>query len=130
MIPKPKSEAWLLCAVKDNPYQHCHILENESGNDKGPNPLKQQLSDALQADASTEQLNDMVKGHQIDVHRIDMPSFNAFKDNLRQVVKSALGLPWGIDRCLLISPVPNHTYYLIAGRRDQRTAWPLDCKSG
>jgi hypothetical protein len=95
MLPKPKSEAWLLCAVKDDPYQHCHILENESGNDKGPNPLKQQLSDALQADASTEQLNDMVKGHQIDVHRIDMPSFNAFKDNLRQVVKSALGLPLG-----------------------------------
>ncbi len=95
MMPKPKSEAWLLCAVKDNPYQHCQKLEDESGNDESQRPLKDQLSDVLQGNASTEQLNDMIKCHQIDVYRIDMPSFNAFKDNLRQVVKSALGLPLG-----------------------------------
>lgn len=95
MMPKPKSEAWLLCALKDNPYQHCQQLENESGNDKGQNPLKAQLSEALQGNDSTERLNDMVKNRQIDTHHIDMPSFNAFKDNLRQVVKSALGLPLG-----------------------------------
>lgn len=28
MIPKPKSEAWLLCACKENAYQHCAALEN------------------------------------------------------------------------------------------------------
>jgi hypothetical protein len=70
-------------------------LENESGNDKGLNPLKEQLSEALQDNDSAEQLNDMVRSHEIDVHRIDMPSFNAFKDNLKEVVKSALGLPLG-----------------------------------
>ncbi len=95
MIPKPKSEAWLLCAVKDTPYQHCQQLENEGGNDRSQNPLKEQLSEALQGNASTEQLNDMIRGHVIDVHRIVMPSFNAFKDNLKGVVGNALGLPLG-----------------------------------
>ena len=47
MVPKPKSEAWLLCALKANPYQHCIGLENESGNDRSPNSLKKQLQDAL-----------------------------------------------------------------------------------
>lgn len=27
MVPRPKSEAWLLCALKPNPYQHCAALE-------------------------------------------------------------------------------------------------------
>ena len=93
MIPKPKSEAWLLCAVKDNPYQHCQQLEDESGNDKGQNPLKAQLSKTLEGNNSAKNLNDKIKSHEIDVHQIDMPSFNVFKDDLKQVVKSALGLP-------------------------------------
>ncbi|MGJ0514251.1 MAG: hypothetical protein ACR65O_00700 [Methylomicrobium sp.] len=95
MMPKPKSEAWLLCAVKDNPYQHCHQLENESGNDKSANPLKEQLSETLQNNNSADHLNDKIRSHEIDVHRIDMPSFNAFKDNLKEVVRRALGLPLG-----------------------------------
>ena len=33
MLAKPKSEAWLLAACKNDPYQHCHLLENESGNE-------------------------------------------------------------------------------------------------
>ena len=45
MVPKPKSEAWLLCALKENPYQHCASLEDESGNDASPNSLKKQLND-------------------------------------------------------------------------------------
>lgn len=92
MMPKPKSEAWLLCAVKDNPYQHCRQLEDESGNDRSHNPLKEQLSEALQGNDSAEQINDKIRSNAIDVHRIDMPSFNVFKDNLKQVVKSALGV--------------------------------------
>lgn len=91
MMPKPKSEAWLLCAVKED--QHCQQLENESGNDRSQNPLKAQLSEALEGNDSAEQLTDKIRSYEIDVHRIDMPSFNAFKDNLKEVVKSALGLP-------------------------------------
>lgn len=95
MLPKPKSEAWLLCALKDNAYQHCQQLENESGNDKSQRPLKEQLSEALQGNDSAEQINDKIRSYEIDVHQIDMPSFNVFKDNLKEVVKGALGLPLG-----------------------------------
>jgi len=40
MIPKPKSEAWLLCALKNKPYESCEKLEDRSGNDDSPNSLK------------------------------------------------------------------------------------------
>ena len=91
MLPKPKSEAWLLCAVKQNPYQHCALLEHESGNDHAANPLKAQLSTALNGHAATADINDLIINRQIDIQRIDMPSFNQFKEDLRQVVVLAMG---------------------------------------
>lgn len=91
MLPKPKSEAWLLCAVKDAPYQHCAILENESGNDDSPNSLKAQLAGALNDENSTSQINDQVLDRQIDVMRIDMPSFNQFKEELSKCVQRVAG---------------------------------------
>ena len=42
MVPKPISEAWLLCALRER-YQHCDGLENESGRCGTANPLKKQL---------------------------------------------------------------------------------------
>ncbi len=89
MMPKPKSEAWLLCAVKDNPYQHCCKLEDESGNDKSANSLKKQLSKALDGKDSTAELNELLSDGTIDPHQIDMSSFNAFKEDLEAVVKAA-----------------------------------------
>ena len=90
MVPKPKSEAWLLCATKTNPYQHCAALEDESGNDKaGRVPLKDQLSASLNGDSGTENLNGLVNDRQIDVVQIDMPSFNVFKTDLERVVRLA-----------------------------------------
>jgi len=86
MIPNPKSEAWLLCAVKDNPYQHCTSLEDESGNDNSANPLKEQLKVALNGETTTDQLTELVKNKVIDISRIDMPSFNQFKDQLDYVL--------------------------------------------
>ena len=91
MMPKPKSEAWLLCAVKKNPYHACTGLENESGNDKGVNPLKRQLSKAVNGEDSTREINDRLSDKRIDVHRIDMPSFNTFKEELDYVVRKAMG---------------------------------------
>lgn len=56
MVPKPKSEAWLLCAMKaKSPYQHCAALEQASGNDDSPNSLKSQLNVALQGKTSSEE---------------------------------------------------------------------------
>ncbi len=90
MIPKPKSEAWLLCAVKDNPYQGCEKLENESGNDNSANPLKDQLSASLNGKTSTNNLNDMIRNHCIDVQKISMPSFVEFKQSLQEAITKAL----------------------------------------
>lgn len=90
MMPKPKSEAWLLCATKANAYQHCDALESESGNDNAPNSLKNQLSNALQGRSSTDDVNQRIKNRTIDVHQIDMPSFSAFKSDLNEAVKLAI----------------------------------------
>jgi len=89
MIPKPKSEAWLLCALKDNPYQHCSILENASGNDDSQNPLKDQLDEVLGGDSNTQRHVDLINDGTINVMRIDMPSFDVFKQKLASAVASA-----------------------------------------
>lgn len=90
MMPNPKSEAWLLCAVKENPYQHCRLLENESGNDNSQRvPLKTQLDNALAVADIGDNVVDMIKDHQIDVSRIDMPSFERFKRHLNNAISHA-----------------------------------------
>ncbi len=89
MIPKPKSEAWLLCALRDNPYQNCAALEKRSGNDNSPNSLKDELKDWLGYSPSRVDLCEMVNDKRVDVHRIDMPSFKAFKERLDEVLGSA-----------------------------------------
>lgn len=91
MVPKPKSEAWLLCATKDNPYQHCVALENEPGNDKSENSLKDQLSASLAGNSGTGHLNQLVTDKTIDAKQIDMPSFNDFKIDLQNAVTQANG---------------------------------------
>ena len=82
MVPKPKSEAWLLCALRHN-YQHCDSLENESGNDDSPNSLKQQLSAHLGNEFNREELNELVEDGKIIAREIKMPSFLAFIDSLK-----------------------------------------------
>lgn len=82
MIPKPKSEAWIVCAVKENPYQACLSLENRSGNDNSPNSLKDELVGILGGLPTREQLCGMVNDGIIDYDRIDMSSFLAFKEML------------------------------------------------
>lgn len=91
MIPKPKSEAWLLCATKANPYQHCANLENESGNDSAEHSLKDQLSASLNGNSGTGNLNQLLRDRKIDIGRIDMPSLNVFKEDLKHVVTLANG---------------------------------------
>ncbi len=82
MIPKPKSEAWIICSVRNNPYQDCMALESRSGNDKSPNSLKGELAEILGDLPSRVQLCDMVNNGTVDCNRIDMPSFLAFKEAL------------------------------------------------
>lgn len=82
MIAKPKSEAWIICCVRNNPYQGCEALEERSGNDKSPNSLKSELADILEGSHSRGQLCEMVNNGTIDSNRIKMPSFHAFKEAL------------------------------------------------
>jgi hypothetical protein len=92
MIPKPKSEAWLLCALRDG-YQGCAGLEEESGNDASPRSLKSQLAEFLGEVASRERLNDLVDRGEIDFSRIkDMRSLTAFTKRLDEVL-NMLGVP-------------------------------------
>jgi hypothetical protein len=85
MIPKPKLEAWLLCALKDKPYQNCIELESRSGNDSSPNNLKSELS---KLDISNSEINKMIKDGQIDISQIDMPSFLYFRDRLNSLLSN------------------------------------------
>lgn len=82
MIPKPKSEAWIICALKNNPYQGCGALESRSGNDNSPRSLKGELAEIFNGLPSREQLCEMVNNGTIDSNRIDMNSFLAFKSAL------------------------------------------------
>lgn len=85
MIPKPKSEAWLLCAVK-YAYQGCMALETRSGNDDSPNSLKAELWEHLRGSAGREDLCELVQEGTVDASCIQMPSFTAFRDRLLEVI--------------------------------------------
>lgn len=88
MIPKPKSEAWLLCATQDNPYISCSRLENASGNDKSPNSLKTQLDDAMSNLPDGTTIEDLLINKKIDINKINMPSFNEFRNELEHVLST------------------------------------------
>jgi len=87
MLPKPKSEAWILCALKENPYCGCDALEERSGNDNSPASLKDELRTRCEGKLpSREELCDMVRQGKIDYRRVRMPSFAAFRDRLNDVL--------------------------------------------
>lgn len=89
MVPRPKSEAWLLCALRPSAYANCAQLEDASGNDASPNSLKQQLEKVAGAASADEQAQWLRDGT-VDVNRIDMPSFNAFRGELERALNRAL----------------------------------------
>lgn len=47
MLPKPTSEAWLLCAAKAAPYQNCMALEDLPGNQESERHPKKELKRAF-----------------------------------------------------------------------------------
>lgn len=90
MVPNPKSEAWLLCALKEQAYQACESLEHESGNDASPNSLKDRLARIMGHQPNADELADWVRIGRIDPERIDMPSFTAFRHSLERAISRAL----------------------------------------
>ena len=86
MVPKPKSEAWLLCAVQTKAYQHCGRYEDLSGNDASPKSAKNALEKALTAkQRAYDDVPEMIEQGTIDPQRIQMPSFDRFRRRLQEV---------------------------------------------
>jgi hypothetical protein len=88
MVPKPKSEAWLICALKAAGHQNCAALENRSGNDHSPNALKDELAGLLPRNGAHDWLCAQIDQDQILINEIDMPSFNKFRTRLEEVLGS------------------------------------------
>jgi hypothetical protein len=93
MVPQPKSEAWLLCALQAKPYQNCTRLEAISGNDDSPQSAKKQLESALGHKPNATELADLVSNGSVDVQQIDMPSFDEFRQRMSAVAHAMLSAP-------------------------------------
>lgn len=93
MLPKPKSEAWLICAAKKNqPYQHCAALEEIKGNDIAQHPAKQMLEQCFTESVTRDSLVNWMEDHifQSEALANQMPSFKAFKEKFDSAISSAL----------------------------------------
>ena len=91
MLPKPTSEAWLLCAAQKQAYQNCDQLEELSGNQASPNHPKKKLNAAFGEHKSTADLCEWLDDIAFDSVRAEsMPSFKAFKDELERVVNDLI----------------------------------------
>lgn len=92
-VAQPKSEAWLLCALK-NGYQNCAAFESRSGNDDSPNSLKGELEAHLGEAATRVKLNELVDEENIDLAQItDMKSMTDFQESMKEVLGRMLGRP-------------------------------------
>lgn len=96
MIPKPTSEAWLICGRKSDPYGHCATLETQlSGNDaaSAQNAPKKVLAQLLGLEEGVEPTTEQqyAEAELIDVTRINMPSYNQFKTDLTTAIEGVCG---------------------------------------
>lgn len=90
MLPKPKSEAWLLCASKQGNQSHA-ALESISGNDKSPNSAKAQLDEGLGRHHSAAELAVWCKTNPVDWTQLNtMPSFKTFVDRFHVVANAII----------------------------------------
>ena len=88
MLPKPKSEAWLLCLAKKPQPKFCPELENLSGNDASPNAVKVQLASAFGQPQNTQQLVDWIKQQSTHLaHLLHLPSYASFHEQLNTALK-------------------------------------------
>lgn len=91
MIPVPRSEAWLLAYFQKGlenhqPYNKAEVFEKLPGNDKSPKSAKKLLCRAVGAKVESDIYSIIMKEfNDIDWARIDMPSFNRFRERLKVV---------------------------------------------
>lgn len=96
MVPRPKSEAWLLGYYqkglpRQNAYNHCERFEEMSGNDASPNSLKNLLQKALDPEGNPYDRITEEELHSVKWEKIDMPSFNLFRKRLENVLAEMNG---------------------------------------
>jgi len=90
MLPKPKSEVWLLCASQPA-VNNCAHLEEISGNDASPNSAKLQLDGVFGTHQSGDDLCEWLAAIHIDEDKLStMPSFFEFKRRLDEVVADVI----------------------------------------
>lgn len=92
MVPKPTSEAWLYCSCKDNPYQDCLQIEtNLSGNNRSPKRSPKVILASAIGVENTNRVNLSTVVEKLDVTKIDMPSFNQFRNDLKNAIRIVCG---------------------------------------
>lgn len=92
MVPKPTSEAWLICHADRPPYQHCHLLEASLAGNQDSQARSPKLHLAKMLGKSRLTRDDLVAlAREVQVDNLDMPSFNQFKNDLRTAMASLFG---------------------------------------
>jgi hypothetical protein len=91
MVPRPKSEAWMLCGLlrREDAGRDCIWLEEEPGNDASPKSLKASLARHLGYEPTSEHQSELVSSGHIDPNQINLPSFLAFREELDRAYLSA-----------------------------------------
>ncbi|MFM4899691.1 MULTISPECIES: hypothetical protein [Aeromonas] len=92
MVPQPTSEAWLICSCKPDAYQHCAQLETRlSGNDRSPDRAPKQRLGQLLGNPDYHRGDLLPVVNTIVLDRLDMPTFNQFRDDLKQGIHKLCG---------------------------------------
>jgi hypothetical protein len=86
MVPKPTSEAWILCCLGRHP--HCKKLENLAGNEVSDEHPKKIIQKKIGEKPTMETLIKIVD-EQCEPDKMDMPIFQNFKINLESVIKAS-----------------------------------------
>ncbi|MFT4929505.1 MAG: hypothetical protein ACI8WB_005638 [Phenylobacterium sp.] len=92
MVPKPTSEAWLICHCQTTPYNNCGQWETRlSGNDNCPDEqsAKKVLKGFTNMAYNDPRMVDIA--HDVIVDRLNMPSFNQFRNDLKTVIRDVCG---------------------------------------
>ncbi len=93
MVPQPKSEAWLLAYYQKEmgnghcAYQNCSRFECLRGTD---DPSDEKSAKVILSRLLKDEIPSEKELRSIEWDKVDMPSFNAFRDRMRDVVKDWL----------------------------------------
>ena len=92
MVPQPTSEAWLICSCKPDAYQHCAQLETQlSGNDRSPARAPKLVLGHHLGNPDYHRGDLLPVVNAIELDRLDMPTFNQFRDDLKQGIRNLCG---------------------------------------